>query len=384
MTDSSTTDWGSPFTEEEELYRATVRNFISREVEPRYLEIPARGPERRELWRKAGSAGILGACIPEEYGGAGASTLCNVILSYELGRSLSYGTMGSFVATDLATSILVQGGSKTLLARWAPKILAGEAIQCLALTEPNAGSDATAIRATAVRDGEEYVITGQKTFITNADMADLIYVVVKTDPSKRGRGMSILLVEADRPGVVRRPLKTMGFPSGNTGELHLDNVRVPVGNLMGEEGGAFKLLTSSLDADRLQIGGRALAQAELAHELTVDYVKQRKAFGHTLLDFQNTQFQLAGAKADIEAGRAFFYSAVRKVRAGKCSEADTAMTKLWLTEMSVRVIDTCLQLWGGAGFMDEMPISRIYTSNRVLRIYGGTSEILKMLIARSL
>ncbi|WP_129778378.1 acyl-CoA dehydrogenase family protein [Peristeroidobacter soli] len=384
MTDSTTASWGSPFTEEEELYRETVRTFISRELEPRYLEIPARGPERRQLWRKAGEAGILGACIPEEFGGAGASTLCNVILSYELGRSASYGTIGSFVATDLATSMLVQGGSKALLDRWAPKILSGEVVQCLALTEPNAGSDATAIRTTAVREGDEYVINGQKTFITNADMADVIYVVVKTDPTKRGRGMSVLLVESDRPGVTQRPLKTMGFPAGNTGEVYLENVRVPVGNLIGEEGGAFKLLSSSLDADRLQIGGRALAQAELAHQLTVDYVKQRKAFGHTLLEFQNTQFKLAEAKADLEAGRAFFHSAVRKVRAGQCSEADTAMTKLWLTEMSVRVIDNCLQLWGGAGFMDEMPISRIYTSNRVLRIYGGTSEILKMLIARSL
>ncbi|MET0499254.1 MAG: acyl-CoA dehydrogenase family protein, partial [Steroidobacteraceae bacterium] len=362
----------------------TVRTFVQRELEPVFMDLPPRGPQRRELWRRAGSAGILGACIPEEYGGAGASTLCNVILSYELGRSPSYATIGSFVATDLATSVLVSGGSDGLLRKWSPKILAGEAIQCLALTEAGAGSDATAIRATAVRDGDDYVINGAKVFITNADFADIIYVVAKTDPKLRGKGMSIFLVESDRAGVTQRPLKTMGFPSGNTGEVHLDNVRVPAENLLGGEGGAFKLLMSSLASDRLQIGGRALAQAELALEITVDYVKQRKAFGQALVEFQNTQIKLAEAKADIEAGRAFFYQTVRKVRAGQCSEADTAMMKVWLTEMSGRVIDLCLQFWGGAGFMDEMTISRLYTSNRVLRIYGGTSEILKLLVARSL
>ena len=381
MTDAT---WGSPFTEEEELYRDTVRTFVQRELEPVFMDLPPRGPQRRELWRRAGSAGILGACIPEEYGGAGASTLCNVILSYELGRSPSYATIGSFVATDLATSVLVSGGSDGLLRKWSPKILAGEAIQCLALTEAGAGSDATAIRATAVREGDDYVINGAKVFITNADIADIIYVVAKTDPKLRGKGMSIFLVESDRAGVTQRPLKTMGFSSGNTGEVHLDNVRVPAENLLGGEGGAFKLLMSSLASDRLQIGGRALAQAELALEITVDYVKQRKAFGQALVEFQNTQIKLAEAKADIEAGRAFFYQTVRKVRAGQCSEADTAMMKVWLTEMSGRVIDLCLQFWGGAGFMDEMTISRLYTSNRVLRIYGGTSEILKLLVARSL
>lgn len=381
MTDSN---WGSPFTEEEELYRQTVRSFIQKEIEPVYMDLPSRSEKRRDLWRKAGDAGILGACIPEAYGGAGASTLCNVILSYELGRSPSYATIGSFVATDLATSVLVESGSDAMLKKWAPKILAGEAIQCLALTEPGAGSDATAIRATAVRDGDDYVLNGQKVFITNADVADIIYVVAKTDPKLRSRGMSMFLVEANTSGVTQRPLKTMGFPTGNTGEVHLDNVRVSAQNLVGDEGGAFKLLMASLAADRLQIGGRALAQAELAHELTVDYVKQRKAFGQALVEFQNTQIKLAEAKADIEAGRAFFYQTVRKVRAEQCPESDTAMMKFWLTEMSSRVIDTCLQFWGGAGFMDEMPIARLYTSNRVLRIYGGTSEILKLLVARSL
>jgi acyl-CoA dehydrogenase len=375
-------DW--PFTEEEELYRQTVRTFIEREVEPAYLNLAARGPERRALWRKAGEAGILGACIPEEFGGPGASTLCNVILSYELARSLSYATIGSFLATDLATSMLVESGSRDLLRTWAQKILAGEAIQCLALTEPGAGSDAAAICATAVRDRDEYVINGQKTYITNADLADIIYVVVKTDPAQRARGMSMLLVEGDRQGVTRRPLKTMGFPAGNTAELHFDNVRVPVSNLVGQEGGAFKLMMAGISIDRMQMAGRGLAQAELAHEITVEFVKQRKAFGQTIADFQNTQFKLAEAKADIAAGRAFFHETVRKARAGKITDTDSAMMKLWLTEMSGRVVDTCLQLWGGAGYMDEMPISRIYTSNRVLRIYAGTSEILKLLIARSL
>ncbi|WP_395067908.1 acyl-CoA dehydrogenase family protein [Paraburkholderia silvatlantica] len=376
--------YGTPFTPEEELYRRTVRTFIEREIEPHYQQISARGEDRRTLWRKAGAAGMLGACIPEQYGGAGATTLCNVLLSYELARSESYATLGSLFATDLATSLLVEANASHLLDVWAPKILAGEAIQCMALTEPDAGSDATAIRASARRDGDHYVINGSKTYITNGDVADLIYVVVKTDPTARGRGMSILLVEGDTPGVTKRPLKTMSFAAGNTAELHFDNVRVPVGNLVGTEGGAFRLLMSSIAVDRLQMGARALAQAELAFDLTLDYVKARKVFGATLFDLQNTQFKLAEIRTDIEAGRAFLHESVRRVRAGVCGEADSASAKLWLTEMSHRAVDACLQFFGGAGFMDEMPISRIYTANRVLRIYAGTSEILKLVIARSL
>jgi len=376
--------YGTPFTEEEELYRRTVRTFIEREIAPRYHAISARGEDRLALWRKAGEAGLLGACIPEQFGGPGATTICNVILSYELARSEAYATMGSFVTTDMATSILVEANAEALLHQWAPKILAGEAIQCLALTEPDAGSDAAAIRATAVREGDHYVINGNKTFITNGDLAHLIYVVVKTDPALRAKGMSILLVEGDTPGVTRHPLKTMGFAAGNTAELSFDNVRVPVSNLVGAEGGAFKLMMAGISADRLQLASRGLAQAELAYELTVEHVKQRKAFGSTLFGFQNTQFKLAEVRTEIEAGRAFFNETVRKVRAGICTDADSAMLKLWLSDMSARAIDTCLQFFGGSGVMDEMPISRIYSSNRVLRIYGGTSEILKLLIARSI
>ncbi|RJG03081.1 acyl-CoA dehydrogenase family protein [Noviherbaspirillum sedimenti] len=375
----------TPFTEEEELYRNTVRRFIEREIEPRYLDITPHSDDKRALWRKAAAAGILGGWIPEEFGGPGASTLCNVILSYELSRSPVYATLGSLFTTDLAGSVLLEGKAHALLHKWAPKILAGEVVQCFAMTETEAGSDAVAIRSTAVRDGDEYVINGSKVYITNGDWADLIFITVKTDPSAPGaRGMSVILVEADRPGITRRGTKTLGFPGGNTGELHFDNVRVPVDNLVGSEGGAFKMLMANLGTDRLQLAARALGQAELAFDLTLDYVKQRKVFGQTLFDFQNTQFKLAEAKTEIEAGRAFLHSTVRKVRAGTCTDMDGAMVKLWLCEMSDRVVDTCLQLWGGAGYMDEMPISRIYTSNRVLRIYGGTSEIMKLIIARKL
>jgi acyl-CoA dehydrogenase len=240
------------------------------------------------------------------------------------------------------------------------------------------------MRCTARREGDEYIISGSKTYITNGDIADLLYVVARTSPERSGKSLTMFLVDPSREGLTRRKLTTMGFPGGNTAELHFDNVRVPASHVLGGEGGAMRLMMASLEYDRLQLGARALGQAELAFSLTLDYVKMRKAFGKRLLDFQNTQFLLASMKTEIEVGRAYLHEGIRKVRSGMAKPQDGDMIKLWLGEMSGRVIDGCVQLFGGMGFMDESPISRIYTSNRVLRIYAGTSEILRRSIARNL
>lgn len=374
----------SPFSEEEEMYRQTVRTFLDKEVEPTFHELGTDSESRHALWRAAGRAGILGATIPEEYGGPGGTPIANVILSYEIARSQCYGTVGSLFCTDMATGALLDGGSPELIREWAPKILSGEAIQAMAITEPDAGSDVLAMRAFAERDGDHYVLSGHKTFITNGDIADMLYVVAKTSKERRGRSLTMFLVDPSMSGVTRRKLTTTGFPGGNTAELHFDRVRIPASHVLGGEGGAMRIMMSSLAFDRLQIGFRALGQAELAFQMTLDYVKQREVFQRPLFDFQNTQFALASMKSDIEVGRAYLYEMVRKVRSGVATATEGSIAKLWLCEMSNRVVDGCVQLFGAMGFMDETPISRIYTSNRVLRIYAGTSEIMKQSIARDL
>ena len=373
-----------PFSEEELAYGQTIRAFLRREVEPRYDEIATDSESRHDLWKRAGVAGILGVAVPERFGGAGGGPLLSVILSYELARSVAYATLGSSLTTDLATGLLVAGGSDELIAKWAPGIMAGEVIQSTGISEADAGSDVLAIRTTAVRDGDEYVINGGKTFITNGDIADICYVVAKTDKEAGSRGLTLFLVDLHSEGVARRKLKTMGFPGGNTAELAFDHVRVPAGNLLGKEGGAMRQLVATLAEDRIQVGARALGQAELAFDLTLEYVRQRHAFGQAVFEYQNTQFQLASMKTEIEVSRAFLHEQVRKARSGLATPAESAMCKLFVSEAASRVIDGCVQLFGGMGFMDETAISRIYTANRVLRIYAGTSEILRRSIAKAL
>jgi acyl-CoA dehydrogenase len=374
----------SPFTAEEELFRQSVRSFYDRELEPHYREFEAAGKVGRDFWAKAGEAGMLGCCIPEEFGGPGASDLCGLIRAHELGRSIGGATIGSSICADITTHLLMRGGSEAHKRRWAPGILAGEVLQCMPLTEPGAGSDVTSMRSTARREQDVYVINGSKTYISNGTYADLMYVVAKTDPAQGGRGLSMLLVEATTPGITRRPLKTMGYPLYDVAEIFFDDVRVPASNIFLGEGKAFQILIGIFALDRLEIAARALGEAELAFELTLAYVKQRKAFGQKVFDFQNTQFKLAEMKTDLSVGRAFLYDGIRKYRSGSFSLADGAMLKLWLSEMSGRVVDAGVQLFGGAGFMDEMPIARLYKGNRLHRIYAGTSELQKVAIAKDL
>jgi acyl-CoA dehydrogenase len=374
----------TPFTEEEEMYRASVRSFLDHELEPYIDKFVGNLDYERQFFRKAGGAGILGSMIPEEYGGPGAGKLCGVVLMQELGRSIGGATIGSSISNDIATHLLMYGGSDELKRRWAPAIMSGEAPQCMPMTEPGAGSDIGAIRTTAIRDGDSYVINGSKIYISNGNKASLLYVVAKTDPKQRSRGLSVFLVEANSKGVSRRPMKTMGFDAYDLAEFHFDNVRVPAGNLFLGEGRALDVLMSTFPLDHLELSARALGEAELAFKLALDFVKQRKVSGQTVFEFQNTQFKLAEMKTEIEVGRSFVHDGVRKYRSGNYGVTDGAMIKLWTSEMSSRVIDNAFQMFGGAGFMDEMPISKLYRCNRLYRIYAGTSEIQKATIAKRL
>lgn len=372
------------YSEEHDQYRRTVRAFLDKELEPHYKSYAAKGGLDKAFWRKAGDAGILGACVPEEYGGPGGDFVFNVIMAEELGRSVGSALTGSSLMADVASAILLAAGTAEQKAKYLPRILKGEISQAMPLTEPDAGSDATAIKTTAVRDGNQWVINGEKYFISNGTNADVLYVVAKTDPSKRGAGMSMILVDANTPGVTRHKIPMVGWPAGDTAALSFDNVRVPLENLMGGEGQAMRVLMGTFLEDRLQIAGRSLGAAELALRLTVDYVKQRKVFGQRVADFQNTQFVLADVKTDIDVGTALLDNSMAQFREGKFTFQAGASLKLWMTEMEGRVMDRCLQLYGGAGMMSDTPIANMWTAARIQRIYAGTSELQRVAIAKDL
>jgi len=372
------------YSEEHEAFRRTARSFFDKELEPHYRSYAAKGGVDKEFWKKAGSAGLLGLCIPEEFGGPAGDFTYSVILAEELGASVGSAYTGSSVMADVATYILMGFGTPEQKKKYAAGILSGEVSQAMPLTEPDAGSDPTAIKSTAVRDGKDWVINGEKYFISNGTSADVLYVVVKTDPTKRGSGMSVIIVDAETPGVTRHKIPMVGWAAGDTGALSFSNVRVPAENLLGQEGQAMKILMSTFTEDRLQIAGRSIGAATTALRLTVDYVKQRKAFGQRIADFQNTQFVLAEVRTDIDVGRTYLDHSIVKARDGALTFAEGAMLKLWTTEMEGRVMDKCLQLFGGAGMMQDTPIGPMYTAARIQRIYAGTSEIQKVSIAKDL
>jgi acyl-CoA dehydrogenase len=372
------------YTEEHEMFRRTVRSFLDKELEPHYKRYAEKGGVDKDFWRKAGAAGILGSGVPEEFGGPGGDFVFNVILAEELGRSVGSALTGSSLMADIATYILMGFGTHQQKSKYAAGILSGEISQAMPLTEPDAGSDATAIKTTAIRDGKEYVINGDKFFISNGASADVLYVVAKTDPSQRGRGMSVIIVEANAPGVSRRKIPMVGWPAGDTGEINFRDVRVPVENILGKEGDAMRILMSTFLEDRLQIAARCVGAAETALNLTLAYVKERKVSGQRVIDFQNTQFVLAEAKTDVEVGRAFLDQSIMKLRDKKFTFEEGAMLKLWVTEMENRVVDKCQQMFGGAGQMRDTPIAQMYTAARIQRIYAGTSELQKVAIAKAM
>lgn len=372
------------FGEEHAMFRQTTRRFFEEIINPQCAAWAEQGYLPRSAWQAAGAAGLLGLCIPPAYGGPGADLLYNVITSEELGYSIGGTVTGSFITSDLAADILVQHGTEEQKQRWCPGIVTGDVIQAFGVTEPGAGSDVHSIRTRARRDGSDWIINGSKVYISNGTKADLIYLLVKTGEGEREGEMSFFLLDTSLPGIERRRLKTMGFACGDVAEIFFDNVRVPAEAMVGEEGRAFRIVMNTFAADRVQIAGKALGAAHLAYRLAAEYTVERKAFGQRVIDFQNTQFKLAEVKTELAVSRAHLDRACALLARGTLDLAAGAGVKLRLAEMENRVVDECLQLFGGAGYMDEYPISRLYTGARLQTIYAGTSELQKIAIARSL
>jgi len=372
------------FETEHEQFRDSVRRFVETEIVPHHERWEEAGMVDRELWTKAGAAGLLCPSLPETYGGFGADFLFNVVIIEELARAGATGP-GFSVHSDMVATYIYTFGTEEQKQRWLPKMVTGEVIGALGLTEPAAGSDLKGIRTRAVRDGDEYVISGQKVYISNGQLCDLIVLACKTDPEAGSKGMSFILVETTRPGFRRgRNLKKIGLKAQDTSELFFDEVRVPVSNLLGKEGGAFPMAMSKLAEERLSIAVSAITVAESALGWTVDYTRERKAFGKTVSDFQNTRFKLAEMYADILAKRVFVDRCIALLLEKRLSAVDAAAAKLLCTELQCKVVDECLQFFGGYGYMLEYPIARAYIDSRIRRIAGGTSEIMREIIGREL
>jgi acyl-CoA dehydrogenase len=368
-----------------ELYRGTVVRFIEEELAPGDEEARKRGHVGREVWRKAGELGLLCADIPEEWGGSGGDFRHEAVVYEEMLRRSLTGMNTSVHA--IVAHYLLNHGTEAQKRKYLPRMASGELVGAIAMTEPGTGSDLQAIRTRATRTPQGWRIDGSKTFISNGFLAGLVLVVCKTDPTQRAKGTSILIVEtADAPGYrVGRVLSKMGLKAQDTSELFFDGVEVPEENLLGGVlGQGFYQLMSDLPYERLIIGVMALAAMEGAYQATLDYVRERQVFGKPLAEQQNTRFKLAEIATQITVGRAFIDQCVEKLLKGTLDTATASMAKLWASETQGRVVDECLQLFGGYGYMDEYLISRMYADARVQRIYGGTSEIMKEVIARAL
>ena len=375
------------FTDDHEAFRRLARDFIAGEVVPYYAEWEETGRLPRALFEQLGSLGLLGMAVPEEYGGAGLHDYrYNVVLQEESARALV--TLGTVrTQLDVVLPYFLTYADRDQRERWFPGLASGKLLTAIAMTEPGTGSDLAGIRTTAVRDGDSYVLNGAKTFITGGLLADLVIVVARTstDPDNRRAGLTLLVVEDGMPGFTRgRVLHKLGIKVQDTVELAFDDVRVPVANRLGEEGAAFGYLGNNLPQERMTVAVGSVAQARAALDTTIAYVKERKAFGKTVASFQNTKFELAAVAAEIEAAQAMLDRAVLELVAGELSGPDAAKVKLFCTEMQARAVDRCLQLFGGYGYMLEYPIARLYADARITRIYAGTSEVMKVIIAKSL
>jgi acyl-CoA dehydrogenase len=369
---------------EHELFRKTVSAFIDREVAPHYERWEKEGQVSREVWRKAGDAGLLLTDIPEAYGGAGADFLYSAVMIEEMAKRV-FAAPGFRLHSDIVAPYIFNYGSEEQKRTWLPRMAKGEVITAIAMTEPGTGSDLQAIRTTALHKGDELVVNGQKTFITNGGTADLVIVAAKTDTSAGAKGMTLVLVEADRPGFKRgRNLKKIGQNAQDTAELFFEDVHVPPSNILGEEGRGFACLMNQLPRERLLVAIGSVAIMEAALGWTIEYTRERKAFGKPIAEFQNTRFKLAEVKTEVTVARVFLDHCLELFLAGELDATTAAMSKWWLTELDNKVLDTCLQLFGGYGYMLEYPIARAYADARVHRIYAGTTEIMKELVARSL
>jgi len=371
-------------TPEHALFRETCRRFFDKEVTPFHLSWEEDGIVPRELWRKAGQQGLLGMTMPAELGGAGGDFLYSSILIEEQGRALASGPAFS-LHNDIVVPYLNAYANDEQKQRWIPKACSGDVVTAIAMTEPGTGSDLQSIKTTAVMEGNHWVINGSKTFITNGQLADLVIVVCKTDPKLGAKGTSLIVVERDTPGFTRgRNLEKIGMKAQDTSELFFDNVRVPADNLLGAAGMGFIQLMQQLPQERLVIAIQAVAAIEAALEHTLKYVKERKAFGKAVIDFQNTRFRLAELKTKAHVARVFVDDCVARHLKGELDVATAAMAKYWTTDLQCEVVDQCLQFHGGYGYMWEFPIARLYADARVQKIYGGTNEIMKELIGRTL
>jgi alkylation response protein AidB-like acyl-CoA dehydrogenase len=373
--------------DEHEMFRDTVRAFLAKEVVPEFGDWEARGAPPRDFYRRAGEVGLLGIQVPEEYGGGGATTFkFNAVLTEEAFRA-RVGLGSLRVHMDIVLPYILRFATENQRRRWLPGMASGELMTAIAMTEPGTGSDLAGISSHAVRDGEFWVLNGSKTFITGGSNADLVLVVARTAKpgTDRRSGLSILVVETDSPGfAVGKLIGKIGMHAQDTVELSFDDVRVRADNLLGEEGAGFSYLGQNLPQERLAIALGATAAATSAISATIDYVTQRQIFERTLSSFQNTKFVLAECATEVEAAQVLCDRALEEHEAGELSPVDAAKVKLFCTEVQGRVVDKCLQLHGGYGYTTEYPIARLYADARVTRIYGGTSEVLKTIVAKSL
>lgn len=372
------------FNEDHEMFRTTVRKFIEKEIAPFHQQWEVDGIVPRELWLKAGEAGMLCCTVPEEYGGLGLDYLFDVIVFEEMARSGFTGP-GFLIHCDLVATYIKGFGTEEQKKHWLPKMVSGEAIGSLGMTEPHAGSDLRNIRTRAVRDGDDFVINGQKVFISNGQMCDVLVLATKTDAADRDNGITLFLVDTSLPGFQRgQNLEKLGMKAQDTSELFFEGLRVPASSILGEEGKGFQLMMTKLAQERLAQAIRSATVAEHIVDITLEYTMQREAFGKTIADFQNTQFKLAELRTDAVIGRVFTDHCIQKFIKGELDEVDAAMAKMWLSNLHCRVVDECLQLFGGWGYMWEYPISRAFADARIVKIAGGSIEIMKHIIGRDM
>lgn len=375
------------FTEDHEAYRDSVREFIAREVSPHYDNWEENRLVDRSAWLAAGKMGIVGLAVPEQYGGSGELDYrYRYIVAEEIARSAttSFGA-GLGLQDDIVIPYIADLGTDEQKQRWLPGMAAGEIICAIAMTEPGTGSDLQGIKTTAVRDGDDWILNGQKTFITSGIHADIVIVAARTDPSAGSRGFSLLVVERGMEGFTRgRKLHKVGLAGQDTAELSFENVRVPASNLLGTEGGGLIHLMERLPRERLSIAVSAICVARAAYEWTKAYAFDRSAFGKPIGDFQNTRFALAEMLTEIDVTQAYVDNAVLAINDGELSAVEAAQAKWWASELQKRVVDRCVQLHGGYGYMMEYPIGRAYVDSRIQTIYGGTTEIMKEIIGRDI
>jgi acyl-CoA dehydrogenase len=374
------------FTEEHTAFRSAFKQFVTREITPHQMTWREQGQVDRELWRKAGAQGFLCPWLDEKYGGAGGDFIYSMIIMEELATAYESG-FAMALHSDIIVPYIYSFGTEAQKQNWLPGCASGEIVTALGMTEPGTGSDLAALATTAVKDGDEYVINGAKTFISNGQLCDLVIVAAKTDPDPANahKGISLFVVEANRKGFTKgKRLQKMGMDSQDTSELFFEDCRIPASNLLGTEGGGFMMLMQKLQQERLCVAIGAVAAAEQVLVDTIAYTKERKAFGKPISKFQNTQFKLVECLAKCEVGRAYVDKVVAEHVAGKYLVKECSIAKFWTTDMAQEVIDECLQFFGGYGYMLEYPVTRAFMDARVQRIYAGTNEIMKVIVAKQL